>query len=223
MIELKNVTLQTKNGETLLENSQHLFSDQEPNYVIGKSGVGKSTLLKAIYGQSPIVSGEILLNGQRLEYKECREIVQNRRKMGFIFQDFRLIDSWTVFQAIAYVLYSNRLSEKIIQRKVKEIVERLGLENKLYQYCHELSEGEQQRVAIARALVKDPQILLADEPTENLDLETRQEINQVMMELSRAKKMTTIIVTHDYTNVQQGAIHRMENNRLITIEKEALL
>lgn len=218
MIEFRDVTIHSLAKKEILTKITQLFSDDKPNYIIGKSGAGKSTLLKAIFGEVPVVSGKIILNDEELNYGTLPATLSNRRKIGFIFQDFRLIDSFTVFENIAYVLHIKNEPVDKIRYKVEQLACELGIEEKLADYCHQLSGGEQQRVAIARALIKQPQIILADEPTGNLDPLRGKEILQLINHLSLQKKITTLIVTHDYTLIPDNSnVFQLENQQVLKL------
>lgn len=216
MIELKNVTIQSASNENVLVNINQKFLDNETSYIIGKSGAGKSSLLKAIYGELPIASGEILVDNEKLRYGTIKELLCHRRKLGIVFQDFQLIEFWTVFQNIAYVLYIENLPFNEISRRVKEIAMDLDILDKLEKYCSEISGGEQQRVAIARAVVKNPDILLADEPTGNLDPLKSTEIMLILNKLAEKRRMTTIIVTHDYSLIEKqgNSIYEIKDQQI---------
>lgn len=218
MIEFRDVTIHSLAKKEILTKVTQLFPDDKPSYIIGKSGAGKSTLLKAIFGEVPVVSGKIILNDEELNYGTLSSILSNHRKIGFIFQDFRLIDSFTVFENIAYVLHIKNEPVDKIRYKVEQLACELGIEEKLADYCHQLSGGEQQRVAIARALIKQPQVILADEPTGNLDPLRGKEILQLINHLSLQKKITTLIVTHDYTLIPDNSnVFQLENQQVLKL------
>ncbi|MGX7173817.1 cell division ATP-binding protein FtsE [Enterococcus ratti] len=216
MIQFHNVTIHSLARKEVLTNVSATFSDGKANYIIGKSGEGKSTLLKAILGELPVVSGNIELDGKPLRYDTIHSILTNRRKIGFIFQDFQLVESLTVFENIAYVLHIENISLNQIRYNVEKIACELGIYEKLNYYCHQLSGGEQQRVAIARALIKKPSIILADEPTGNLDPNKSQEIVNIINEIAITRKITIIIVTHDYDLTPNKAcnIYQIEDQSL---------
>lgn len=221
MIQFRDVTIHSLAKKEVLTKVTQLFPDDKPSYIIGKSGAGKSTLLKAIFGEVPVASGEIILNDEELNYDTLPDTLSNRRKIGFIFQDFRLIESFTVFENIAYVLHIKNEPVEKIRYEVEQLAFELGIEEKLADYCHQLSGGEQQRVAIARALIKQPQVILADEPTGNLDPLRGKEIIQLINSLSLQKKITTLIVTHDYTLIPENSnAYQLENQQVLKLGEQ---
>lgn len=192
MIRLQAVT-KCYAGSPILSNINfHLFKG-EFIFLRGRSGSGKSTLLKALYRDVAIDEGVIEINGQRIEAIPKFEL---RRQMGIIFQSFELIDQLTVFENVALAGRAIGTDRKTIEREAMQLLNRVGLGHKCDMYPHQLSGGQQQRVAIARALLNKPLILLADEPTGNLDEETAQDIMALLYELQQEQQMTMLIVTH---------------------------
>ena len=166
--------------------------------VVGRSGSGKSTLLNLIGGLDTPTSGKIIFNGEDISRYSDRDLSQHRRKnVGMIFQSFNLIYSYTAYENIMLALIFGGLSPNMRNKKAMDLLENVGLQNRIYHKPDELSGGETQRVAIARALANEPEVLLADEPTGNLDSITADEIIRLLIDLNRNKKKTIIMITHD--------------------------
>lgn len=182
---LKNVNLTIAKGEFV--------------YLIGKVGSGKSSLIKTIHAEIPLTSGEGMVAGYDLRKLKTKEIPFLRRKLGIVFQDFQLLTDRSVFDNLEFVLRATGWkSQPEIKKRVEEVLEKVGVANKGYKMTHQLSGGEQQRVCIARALLNEPEIILADEPTGNLDPEASEDILKLLMEISYSER-TVIMATHNYT------------------------
>jgi len=167
-------------------------------YLIGKTGSGKSSLLKTLYGELPLNVGEGTVNGFTLNTSKPRKIYALRRSLGIVFQDFQLLMDRTVEQNLVFVLNATGCTNKMeIKSKIKEVLQLVNMQDKSYKMPHQLSGGEQQRVAIARALLNDPELILADEPSGNLDPQTSIEIMEVLRNIN-ANGKTVVIATHDY-------------------------
>lgn len=172
-------------------------------YIIGKTGSGKSSLLKALYAEIPIIEGKGIIADYKLPSIKKRQIPYLRRKLGIIFQDFQLLTDRSVYENLAFVLKSTGWKKKIeIQTQIQKVLKMVDLDYKEYKMPHELSGGEQQRVVIARALLNDPEIILADEPTGNLDPETSAGIMHLLMDISKNGK-AVLVATHDYPLLKQ--------------------
>ncbi len=168
-------------------------------YLIGKVGSGKSSLIKTIHAEIPLISGEGMVAGFDLRKLKTKEIPFLRRKLGIVFQDFQLLTDRSVFDNLEFVLRATGWkSQPEIKKRVEEVLEKVGVANKGYKMTHQLSGGEQQRVCIARALLNEPEIILADEPTGNLDPEASEDILKLLLELSYNER-TVIMATHNYT------------------------
>ena len=165
MVELKNVSVTYSSGVDALHNVNLKINDGDFAFVVGASGAGKSTMIKLILKEINPTSGSISVNGYNLNKLRRRRIPALRRTIGFVFQDFRLIPSMTVYENVAFVLRVIDAPTKYIRKRVPYVIGLVGLQDKTYAYPDELSGGEKQRVAIARALVNDPQLIIADEPT----------------------------------------------------------
>ena len=168
-------------------------------YLIGKTGSGKSSLLQTIYADLPLIQGKGQVAGYILNKIKTREIPYLRRKLGIVFQDFQLLTDRSVAENMFFVMKSTGWkSKKKMEDRAQEVLERVGLGTKGFKMTHQLSGGEQQRVAIARALVNDPEIILADEPTGNLDPETSRGIMNLLMEISQNGR-AVLMATHNYS------------------------
>jgi cell division transport system ATP-binding protein len=186
-------------------------------YIIGKVGSGKSSLLKTLYAEVPISQGEANVLDFNLNALKRKHVPLLRRKLGIVFQDFQLLIDRNVDENLAFVLKSTGWKDKqLIQERIREVLEQVGMANKGYKMPHELSGGEQQRVVMARALLNAPAIILADEPTGNLDPETGAEIVRLLHHIREAGT-TVLMSTHNMSFVQTfpGRVLKCENNRLI--------
>ncbi len=173
-------------------------------YLIGKTGSGKSSLMKALYGDLPLQQGEGSVVGFNLRKVKPRDIPYLRRKLGIIFQDFQLLMDRTVADNLIFVLRATGWKEKPkIQERINEVLSQVGLRTKGYRYPHELSGGEQQRVAIARALLNNPELILADEPTGNLDPDTSDDIMRLLLKLNHELHTAVLMATHNYFIIEK--------------------
>jgi len=196
MIQLHEVSFVYPNGTEALHNINLRIDKGEFVFLVGPTGTGKSTLLKLIYCEEYPTKGRVIVAGRDVSRLSPREIPLLRRRLGIVFQDFRLIPSRTVWENIAFALKAIGMGRKEICRKVPEVLEIVGLTDKADAYPAQLSGGEQQRVAIARAIVNNPLILLADEPTGNLDPDTSLEIVNLLVRIN-LMGTTVITATHD--------------------------
>jgi cell division transport system ATP-binding protein len=196
MISFINVDLELDN-KTVFKNLNLTIQQGELVYIVGKSGSGKSTLLKSLYMDISPKKGEILIAGYSSRTIKKREIPHLRRKLGIVFQDFRLLEDRNVYDNLAFVLMVTGTKEALIKEKVMHALDSVGLAHASKQMPLLLSGGEQQRIAIARALVREPLVILADEPTGNLDPDTSLEILEYLKRIHQ-KGITVIIGTHDY-------------------------
>lgn len=184
---LSNINLEIERGEFI--------------YVIGKVGTGKSSLIKTLNAEIPLQSGSGKVAGFELFNIKSRDIPPLRRKLGVVFQDFRLLTDRNVHDNLSFVLKSTGWKNKLdIESRIAEVLDSMGMLNKLTKMPHQLSGGEQQRVVIARAILNNPELILADEPTGNLDPETSEEILDLFISLNKEGK-TVIMVTHDYASI----------------------
>ncbi len=172
-------------------------------YLIGKTGSGKSSIMRVLYGDLPVVQGEAHVAGFDLHKVRRKEIPLLRRKLGIVFQDFQLLTDRTAKANLIFYLKATGWKEKNkMDERVSEVLAKVGLSTKGFKMPHELSGGEQQRLVIARALLNDPDLILADEPTGNLDPETSNEIMNLLFEVSRNKR-AVIMVTHNYSIIER--------------------
>jgi cell division transport system ATP-binding protein len=198
-IVLKDVNIEVKKGEFI--------------YLIGKVGSGKSSLLKAIYGEISVKDGEVYAVGYQLKQIKSKQIPFLRRKMGIIFQDFQLLSDRTVYENLNFVLKATGWkNKKEMDKRIRNVLSQVDMVHKGYKMPHMLSGGEQQRIAIARSLLNEPDLILADEPTGNLDPETTNELMILLQEISASGK-TVIMATHNYGMIDKykGRILKCEN------------
>ncbi len=201
MVELKNVSVTYSSGVDALNNVSLKINDGDFAFVVGSSGAGKSTMIKLLLKEIDATSGVVTVNGYNLSKLKKRKIPEFRRTLGFVFQDFRLIPSMTVYENIAFVLRVIDAPIKYIRKRVPYVISLVGLHAKTNSYPDELSGGEKQRVAIARALVNDPQLIIADEPTGNIDPELSYEIVELLKGIND-QGTTILMVTHEHDLVR---------------------
>lgn len=176
-------------------------------YLIGKTGAGKSSLLRTLYADIPVRSGEACVAGYDLGTCRRRDIPYLRRKLGIVFQDFQLLTDRNVHDNLSFVLRATDWRDRAaIDRRIAEVLEMVGMETKAHKMPYQLSGGEQQRLAIARALLNDPEVILADEPTGNLDLETSEEIMKLLVDISH-NGCAMLVATHDFLIISKYPSH----------------
>ena len=203
MIKLENVTKVYKTGVRAVNNMNVDIGDGEFVYVIGPTGAGKSTFIKLLYREEKASSGKVIVAGQDVSKIKDRKVPYFRRNIGVVFQNFRLLPKKTVFENVAFTLEVTDTPKVQIRKKVRRTLELVGLEDKANAFTHELSGGQQQRVAIARAIVNSPKVLIADEPTGNLDPDTSNEIIELLERINEVNHTTILVVTHDKEIVQK--------------------
>ena len=196
MITLKNVTKEYNKGNIGLEDVSLDIAKGEFVFIVGKSGSGKTTLMKLLQKELDVTSGQIIVNGQDYKKLTQRNLPKFRRQMGMVFQDFRLLKDRTIFENVAFAQQVVEVPHRYIKRQVENMLEMVGLKDRMNAFPNELSGGEQQRVAIARALVNHPVLLLADEPTGNLDPVTAKGIMELLSEINKSGT-TVLVVTHN--------------------------
>ena len=201
MVKLENVSVCYQKNLQVLNNVNLTIEDGDFAFVVGSSGAGKSTLIKLLLKEIDATSGNVYVNGFDVTHLRKRKIPKLRRTIGVVFQDFRLIPNMNVYNNIAFVLRVTDTPRKQIKERVSYAVELLGLEEKLKSYPNELSGGEQQRVALARAIVNRPQLIIADEPTGNIDPERSYEIVELLREINK-RGTTVLMVTHEHDLVK---------------------
>ncbi len=204
MIEFIDVVKSYTAGNTALQGVTMQTEDGEFVFLVGPSGSGKSTILKLITGELKPTSGSVHVNGYSLERIRRREVPYLRRTVGVVFQDFRLIESKTVYDNVAFAMRVIGASAREIRERVPYVLELVGLDSKSERHPNELSGGEQQRLAIARALVNNPSTIIADEPTGNLDPARSLEIMTLLQEINNLGT-TVLVVTHEMNLVEQFA------------------
>ncbi|MBR1712943.1 MAG: ATP-binding cassette domain-containing protein [Alloprevotella sp.] len=221
LIDLKNITLE-KDGHRLLDDVEFHVDEGEFIYIIGKVGAGKSSLLKTIYGELPLKNGEATVLDYNLCRMKRRRLPELRKQMGMVFQDFQLLRDRTVQANLDFVLRATGWKKrKERSSRIEEVLTLVGMQDKAAKYPHELSGGEQQRAAIARALLNTPKIILADEPTGNLDQDTGNGIVAILKEVC-TKGTAVVMVTHNLNLLQNypGIVYRMDEGKLQEVTKE---
>ena len=216
MIKFENVTATYTKDVGIFNLSFHIPKG-ELVFLMGPTGAGKSTVLKTIYRDMPITDGALFINGEDVDKIRRRHVPYFRRKIGMVFQDYRLIPDRTVFENIALPLHIEGLSIKLINEKVHDIGEKVGLNERINNYPNQLSGGEKQRVSIARALIKKPLVILADEPTGNLDPNVSDEILD-LLEIATDSGAAVLMSTHNFPLVQprQKRFIELNEGRLVT-------
>ncbi len=202
MIRFQNVCMTYENGIKALKDATFQIADGEFVFIVGPSGAGKSTILKLLTAEERPESGSLMIGGRDVRTMRRREIPYLRREIGVVYQDFRLIANKTVYENVAFVMRAIGASPRTIKKRVPYVLELVGVLEKANRYPDELSGGEKQRVAIARALINNPDTILADEPTGNLDPTRSYEIMALLNEINR-RGTTVIIVTHEDTIVNE--------------------
>ena len=219
IIELDKVSVYQKNI-LILSNVRLNINKGEFVYVIGKTGSGKTSLLKTLYAELPLVQGEAMVAGYQLHHLKQKEVPFLRRRLGIVFQDFQLLTDRSVNDNLTFVMKSTGWKDRQkIQERIDDVLKKVGLGTKGFKMPHQLSGGEQQRVGIARALVNDPDIVLADEPTGNLDPETSEGILKLLFDISNTGR-AVLMATHDYSMIHKfnSRIIKCENGKVITSE-----
>ena len=222
IVFLKNVNI-SQNNTSILRNINLSVKKGEFIYFIGKTGVGKSSLLRVLYGDIKIEDGEAQILDFNLNKIKDKEIPFLRRKLGVVFQDFKLLPNKTIKQNLEFVLRATEWKDlKKINSRIKEVLQKVNLDYVIDKYPFELSGGEQQRVAISRALLNNPEIILADEPTGNLDPATSSEIMSLIKEINESGT-TILIATHDYDIISKfpEKTIRVEKERFFELSKKS--
>ena len=212
MIEFQGVYKTYQTGSHALEDVNLHIDDGEFAFIVGASGAGKSTFLKLIMREETPTAGEVIVNNYRLSRLSRKQVPYFRRTMGIVFQDFRLINTMTVYDNVAFSMRVIGKTKKEINRTVMNVLRVLDLQNKANRYPLELSGGEQQRVGLARALVNKPSLIIADEPTGNVDPQMSHDIVEMLTQINE-KGTTILMVTHEHELVHQF------DHRVITLEK----
>lgn len=211
MIRLKDVEMEYDNGTRAIQGISLTIEDGEFVFLVGPSGSGKSTIIKLLTSEVEPSAGRIMINGFSVSNISGRQIPLMRRRLGVIFQDFRLIEKKTVYENLEFVMRAVGASPKEIKKRIPYVLNLVGLEQKSKSHPTELSGGEQQRVAIARALVNNPNTIIADEPTGNLDPERSLELMSLLVKINQLGT-TVVVVTHEKDLVDRFG------KRVVTIE-----
>jgi cell division transport system ATP-binding protein len=183
-------------------------------YLVGKTGTGKSSLLKTLYGDLPLKEGEGVVAGYDLKQMDWKKVPFLRRSLGVVFQDFQLLTDRNVHENLKFVLSATGWKdEKLMEEKINDVLDKVGLKSKGFKMPFEMSGGEQQRVDIARALLNSPKLVLADEPTGNLDPETSDEIMQLLFQIAKDYNTSVIMATHDYIVINRYPARMLKTER----------
>jgi cell division transport system ATP-binding protein len=221
-IELKNLSVFQRNILVLSEVTLSIEKG-EFVYLIGKTGTGKSSLLKTLYADLPVTEGEAEVVGYNLRSMKLREVPYLRRKLGIVFQDFQLLSDRSINDNLLFVLKATGWDDKnAMQERIKDVLDKVGLGTKGFKMPHQLSGGEQQRVSIARALLNDPEMILADEPTGNLDPETSEGIMALLFDISKSGR-AVLMATHNYALMEKfpSRTLKCEGGKVLTAENNA--
>ncbi len=217
MINFENVSMEYRNGTAALNDVSLRIDDGEFVFVVGHSGAGKTTLTKLLICEERISSGKLEVNGFHLEKIRKRKIPALRRTMGVVFQDFKLFEKMTVYENVAFAMRVVGAKPSLIKKRVPFFLDVVGLGHKSDSFPDQLSGGEQQRVAFARALVNNPDTVIADEPTGNVDIEMTEGIMDLLIKINKLGK-TVIVVTHDMNIIQsyKKRVIRIEGGQIVS-------
>ncbi|MDY3023860.1 cell division ATP-binding protein FtsE [Streptococcus pluranimalium] len=221
LIELKDVSKKYRRSTTALRHLTLSINQGEFVYIVGPSGAGKSTFIKLLYREEKLSSGSLKVGEFNLAKMKKRQIPLLRRSLGVVFQDYKLLERKTVFENVAFAMEVIGEKRKHVKKRVTEVLELVGLKHKMRSFPHQLSGGEQQRVAIARAIVNNPKVLIADEPTGNLDPDIAMEIMQVLERINL--QGTTILMATHNAQIVNSLRHRViaiEDGKLVRDQEE---
>ena len=203
VVQLENVNIY-QSGNLILQDVNFTVQKGEFVYLVGKTGTGKSSLLKSLYGEVTITEGKGLVVGYDLKDMDWKKLPFLRRNLGVVFQDFQLLTDRNVHENLRFVLKATGWEdERLVERKIEDVLTKVGLQNKGFKMTYEMSGGEQQRVDIARALLNSPKLILADEPTGSLDPETSDEIMQLLFQIAKDDGTAIVMATHDFMVVNK--------------------
>lgn len=221
MISLLDVSKRYKNGHLALDGVSMEIGAGEFVFLCGQSGAGKSTLIRLLFREEVATSGQLIVNNRNLMRIKRRDLLKHRREMGIVFQDYRLLPKKNVFENVAYAMEVTESRKREIARRVPEVLDLVGLSDKAENFPSQLSGGEQQRVAIARALVNRPAILVADEPTGNLDPQNSEELMEVLARVND-RGTTVVMATHakDIVNAMKRRVIMLDHGKVVYDEKE---
>ena len=222
LISISNVNVRYKNGVNAIHDLSVKIKKGDFVFVIGGSGSGKSTFIKMLYREIKPSSGSIILGGLNVAKLRNSKVYKLRRKLGIVFQDYRLLPKLTVYENVAFALECIGAKKSEIREKTLKAIELVGLKSKTRVYPDQLSGGEQQRVAIARAIVNNPKLLICDEPTGNLDPEMSMEIMKVLEDINNTRGTTIIMATHDkdIVNKMKKQVITLKDGRLVSFKKK---
>jgi cell division transport system ATP-binding protein len=213
IVYLKNANIY-QGSNLVLENVNINVDKGEFVYLVGKTGTGKSSLLKTLYGDLELKDGEGMVVGYDLRQMDWKKVPFLRRSLGVVFQDFQLLTDRNVYENLKFVLKATGWKDnKLMDEKINDVLDKVGLKSKGFKMPFEMSGGEQQRVDIARALLNSPKLILADEPTGNLDPETSDEIMQLLMQIARDYNTAIIMATHDYIVINRYPARMLKTER----------
>lgn len=213
VISIRNANIYQGNS-LILKDVNFTISRGEFVFLVGKTGTGKSSLLKTLYGELPLREGEASVAGFNLKEMNWKKVPFLRRNLGVVFQDFQLLTDRNVHENLRFVLKATGWKdEKLIEEKINDVLEKVGLKSKGFKMPFEMSGGEQQRVDIARALLNSPKLILADEPTGNLDPETSDEIMQLLINICRDYGTAIIMATHDFMVISKNPSRMLKTER----------
>lgn len=217
MIKFENVSMEYSNGTAALNNVSLQIDDGEFVFIVGHSGAGKTTLTKLLICEEHISSGKLEVNGFRLDKIRSWKISKLRRTMGVVFQDFKLFEKMTVYENVAFAMRVVGAKPSVIKKRVPFFLDVVGLGHKSDSFPSELSGGEKQRVAFARALVNNPDTIIADEPTGNVDVDLTEGIMELLIKINKLGK-TVIVVTHDMNIIEQykKRVIRIESGSVVS-------
>jgi len=221
MIEFRNVTKKYDTGTKAVKGANFVIDKGEFAFLVGSSGSGKSTLIKLILKEEEPSTGNIIINGKDTTFLKPSRVPYLRRSMGVVFQDFRLLPDKTVYDNVAYAMYIVRATPRHIRRQVPMVLSLVGLSGKAKMFPNELSGGEQQRVALARALVNNPSMLIADEPTGNLDPDTAWDIMNLLNDINM-RGTTVVVATHakDIVDKMKKRVIHIRKGQIIRDDKK---
>ena len=222
LIRINDVTKQYRNGVTAIYDLNLKIKKGDFVFIIGGTGCGKSTLIKMLYREEKPTKGQVIVGGLDVAKLKNKKVYKLRRKLGIVFQDYRLLPKQTVYENVAFALECIGEKKDTIRVKVLKALEDVGLKNKVHEYPDNLSGGEQQRVAIARAIVNDPKLLLCDEPTGNLDPEKSMEIMKVLEGINKSRGTTIIMATHDkdIVNKMKKQVITLKDGHLVKFKQK---
>ena len=221
MIEFRNVSKVYDTGTEAVHNACFVINKGDFAFLVGSSGSGKSTLIKLILKEEEATRGNIIINGRDITFLKQKRVPFLRRSMGVVFQDFRLLPDKTVYENVAFAMYIVKATPRHIRRQVPMVLSLVGLSAKAKMYPNELSGGEQQRVALARALVNNPSMIIADEPTGNLDPETAWDIMNLLNDINM-RGTTVVVATHakDIVDAMKKRVIQIDKGNIIRDDKK---